>query len=120
MGFKELLRDITCACDGAVGALMMGYDGIAVDEYHLPKESWDPQLISVEYASLVKSARRAADSLGGGELEEVTLTSEMARVVIRNVDREYFVALILNHDANLGRARYLLQGEALKLKEELH
>jgi predicted regulator of Ras-like GTPase activity (Roadblock/LC7/MglB family) len=119
MSFKEILRETVAGSTGGVGALLMAYDGIAVDEYRLEAVPLDLQALSVEYASLFKGINQTVASLKTGAVEEVTVLSGLSRVVMRKVDDEYFVVLVLEKDGNLGKGRYLLQRAAFRIREEL-
>jgi len=39
--FTDMLSRFVEQCPGAVGAVLMGFDGIAVDQYYLPMEQVD-------------------------------------------------------------------------------
>lgn len=119
MAFKDILHEVVAGIEGGRGAVMMGFDGITVDEYQARSSSLDLQVLSAEYAALLKEIQETVASLKEGALEEVTIASERSRVVMRKVDEEYFVALIMDKSGNLGKGRYLLQSAAFKLREEL-
>lgn len=107
--FKELLQDAVERSD-ANGALLMGFDGIAVDRF-VPGES-DPtriDAVGIEYGIIVKSIREAARMLEAGGTSEVTIRTERMTSVIRLLTEEYFAAITLNADGNVGKARYSLR-----------
>ena len=54
-----------------------------------------------------------------GELQEVSIISELCSVIVRGVSDDFFVALVLPADGNFGKGRYLLKREAPKLREAL-
>jgi predicted regulator of Ras-like GTPase activity (Roadblock/LC7/MglB family) len=117
--FGKILQRIVDETGGAVGAVLMGYDGIAIDQYFHPEQVIDLQMIAVEYANVLKEIRKTADMLNMGEMEEVSIRTEQLITVIRIVTSEYFVALALSRDGNFGKGRYLLTREAVNLRNAL-
>lgn len=117
--FAEVLQKMVEATAGGIGAVVMGNDGIAIDQYFKPHQGVDLQLIAVEYANILKEIRKAAEILGTGALEEVSVRTERLHLVIRILSNEYFVALALDCGGNYGKGRYLLLREAPALREAL-
>ncbi len=117
--FNQILQKIVEETAGGVGAVLMGYDGIAIDQYFKPREGVDLQMIAVEYANLLKDIRRTAEILEAGAMEEVSIRTERFFVTIRTLTDEYFVALTVERDGNPGKGRYLLLREAERLRESL-
>ncbi len=117
--FSEILQRIVEETRGAVGAVLMGYDGIAIDQFFTLDETLDLQMIAIEYANVLKEIRNTAEILNMGEMEEVCVRTEQLITIIRIVTPEYFVALALAHDGNFGKARYLLTRETVNLQQEL-
>lgn len=113
--FDEILCRIVDETKGGIGAVLMGYDGIAVEQYFLPREEFDLQLVAVEYANILKEVRKTAEILRSGETEEVSIRTEKFYVIIRTVGDEYFVVMTLERDGNYGKARYLLTREVPQL-----
>ena len=119
MGFKAILKKIVDDSCGGLGGVVMGYDGIAIDEY-LPQEGGvDVQLLAVEYASVLKEIKRTVGVLKTGELEEVSIISGKCSVIVRGVSEDFFVALVMAADGNFGKGRYLLKREAAGIREAL-
>lgn len=119
MGFKTILKQITESTGGGIGAVIMGYDGIAIDEYFASDVPFDLPLLSVEYANLLKDVRRTIDIMQGGGMEEVSFSTEKLLVVARPINDDFFLMLILERDGNFGKARFLLRREAYALREPL-
>lgn len=109
--FDQILHRIVDETNGGIGAVLMGYDGIAIEQYFPPREEFDLQMIAVEYANILKEVRKTAEILHSGATEEVSIRTEKYYVIIRTVGDEYFVVLTLERDGNYGKARYLLTRE---------
>jgi predicted regulator of Ras-like GTPase activity (Roadblock/LC7/MglB family) len=117
--FNEILQRIVDGTSGALGAILMGYDGIAIDQYFRDSEDLDLSLVAVEYSNVLKEIRRTAEILDTGAMEEVSVKTERLMVIIRTLNDEYFIALTLKCDGNFGKGRYLLMREAPRLREAL-
>ena len=119
MSFRDILRGMVEKAEGGQGAVIMGYDGIAIDEYIKDDAPLDIQLLSVEYATLLKEIRRTVEVLKTGAMDEVSITTGLSRVIVRPISAEFFVVLVLDRDGNFGKGRYLLKRDVPKLAEAL-
>lgn len=119
MAFKESLIDIVENVGGGIGAVVMGYDGIAIDEYLPETSEFDMQLLVVEYANLLKEIKRTVDVLQSGEMEEVSVATNNSRALVRVINDDFFLFLVIAADGNYGKGRYLLRREAPKLRAAL-
>jgi len=106
--FQTILKSMTEQVPGALGAVLMGYDGIAVDEFFAAENDSEIQLLTVEYANVLKEIRKSAEVLEIGEMEEVLIKTDRFVVILRTLTEEYFCGLILTSDANQGKGRYVL------------
>lgn len=120
MIFREVLQNALGNTEGCLGILIMGTDGIAVQKV-LPKEGteFDFDIAVAEYTSLIRNAKRTNSEMGLGKLQEVTLTSESGIFILRFVNDDYFIAMIMSPSGSFGRGRYELQRTALLLEKEL-
>ena len=119
MAYKKSLRSLTESVGGGLAAIIMGYDGIPIDEYLVGSTQFDLQLLAVEYSNLLRDIRRTVDLLENGAMEEVSIATDRLRVLVRVINDEFFLVLVITADGNFGKGRYLISREALKLKDEL-
>lgn len=117
--FKAVLENIVTSCTGGVGAVLMGYDGIGIDQYSIEGNSLDLNLVGIEYSNVTKEICKAADVLQVGALQEVSIKTEHYYVIIHSLTDEYFVALMIERKGNYGQGRYLLMREAPALRQAL-
>ncbi|MDO3376761.1 roadblock/LC7 domain-containing protein [Geoalkalibacter halelectricus] len=117
--FAEVLRTLVEETSGAIGAVVMGYDGIAIDQHLRPVEGVDLGLVAVEYANILKEVKKAAEILQTGELEEVTILTGGYQILIRILSEDYFIGLLMRREGNAGKGRFLLMREAPGLRAEL-
>jgi len=117
--FKETLREMLDRCDGGLASALMGFDGIAVDSYTSPESSRDGETVGMELSHVLGQIRQAAEALEAGGLQEVTIRTSRLTVVLRALTDEYFLAVALRPDGNLGKGRYLARITAPKLQKNL-
>lgn len=119
MSFKESLKSLTEDVGGGLAAIIMGYDGISIDEYLLDSSQFDLQLLSVEYANLLRDIRRTVNLLENGDMDEVSIATDRVRVLIKVINEQFFLVLVMTADGNFGKGRYLLSRESLRFRDEL-
>ena len=112
------LDTIVGGVTGGQAAVLMDFDGIPIDVYGHNDET-DAETLGMELSVVLKEIRKVAQQLEAGATEEVTVRTERFTTVVRIIDDNYFLALALTPEGNLGKARYLLRLYAPKLREEL-
>lgn len=120
MVFSELLKQIVNKVEGAVGVLIMGLDGIAIEQQIEDSHNYDGQLsiIAAAYATLLRNSMRTSSDVGVGALQEMTVISGNLTLVIKLINPEYFLLVALGPNGNIGRARFELRKAQLLLEEE--
>ncbi len=119
MSLRDVLNSILSSVDGALAAFIMAYDGIPIAESILEQSEFDLQLLSVEYATILKEIKRSIDVIKLGDLEEVTISTSHTSVVVRILNNDLFAALIIRRDGNIGRGRYMLNLKSIEVAQEL-
>lgn len=117
MPFADILREVVQGTDGALGALVVGVDGIPVEEFAVTRDI-DLQSMTVEYATLLKEIERGSQASQLGSTKEVTVVAEKALIMLRRLTEEYFMVLIMKPDGNFGKGRFLLRMSVPKLLKE--
>ena len=117
--FRDSLDKIIEHTEGAMAALIMGTDGIAVEKVVL-QEGLEANLdvAAAEITTLVRNAQRAGTDTGHGNLRELVIGFEDMSIIARVFTREYFMVLALKPEGNLGRGRYELRKAELVLARE--
>ncbi len=119
MSLRDSLNTIVKSVDGSLAAIIMAYDGISIDEAVVDQSEFDMQLLSVEYATVLKEIKRAVDVIKMGDLEEVSIATSRTCVVIRVLNDDLFAALIMRRDGNIGKGRYMLKLKSFEVLREL-
>ena len=124
MSFRTILREIVDGCDGCIGAVLMGADGIPIEEVtsrHTLEGPLADELgtAGVEFSRILDEICKASDSLAGGALRETVVVLAHFSLAFRPVDEETFLVLVVATDGNLGKARYLMRRYLLAIRQEL-
>jgi len=123
MSFQTILQTIVDDCGGAVGAALMGSDGIPIDQALARSDAArtleeEFSAAGVEFGRILDEIRKVSDALGGGALRETVVSLARFSLVLHTVDDDYFIVLALLPDGNLGKARYLLRRHLPAIREE--
>lgn len=117
--FNEILNNIVQQCPGCIGAVVMGFDGIGIEQVTVEHAELDLNLVGIEFSHVITEIRSASEMLRVGELHELSIKSEHFYFIIRPVTADYFIALVMKSDGNVGKGRYLLLRDLFTLKQAL-
>jgi predicted regulator of Ras-like GTPase activity (Roadblock/LC7/MglB family) len=117
--FKEVLRDVVERTDGGIAGLVMGFDGIPVENYVKEGMTFDMETIGMEYSVVLTQIKTAAEMLDAGHAREISIQAERLTTLIRLLNDQYFLALTLQPGGNFGKGRFLLRMLAPKLLADL-
>ena len=117
--FAEHLRKIVDHIDGGIAAVVMGLDGIPVDQYIRQTDKLDIATVGMEFSFILTQVRKAGESLQVGNLEELAVKAQRLVLVCRMLTPQYFVAIVMSPEANFGKARYLARMQAPGLSVQL-
>ena len=117
---NEILQKIVDETPGARASILMGFDGIAVDQYVDPEiEDPDIESMAMEFSFRFIELRTAAESIGMGALSDIAVKAEFGTFLVRVLTEEYFVATLLGESGHFGKGRWLLRSCAPQLAGEL-
>ena len=117
--FKDALRDIVERTEGGLAGLIMDSSGIALESYAKDDAPFDINTIGIEFSVVIGAIRRASEMLEAGDASEIAVGTEKLVTVIRTLGTQYFLAIAMKPEGNLGRGRYLMRTAAPKLLAEL-
>jgi predicted regulator of Ras-like GTPase activity (Roadblock/LC7/MglB family) len=116
----EHIEKIVAGTPGAIGAILMGFDGIAVVQHLAPGyEEVDIESLAMEFSFRITELRKAAQSLDMGDVNDITLRGTSRTLVCRVLSEDYFVAVVLAEPGHLGKGRWLLRSASSQLVEDL-
>ena len=116
--FGEVLDSVLNKVEGAIGAVVMGMDGISI-ENRVPGNELNIEALAAEYSSLLKGTALTTQEIGLGLIQEMVVSSESRVIVIRMITPEYFILVLLDRNGNIGRTRFELKKAKFVLEKEL-
>ena len=117
MNFIEILEEIVGKVDGAVSAMIIAADGIPVQEY-VAERLIDLTGLGAEASAMIRDVALAAENLGLGEAREFSIISDLCGIIMRKINDEYYIALIIRPDGNYGKGRFVLKTVVPKIESE--
>jgi predicted regulator of Ras-like GTPase activity (Roadblock/LC7/MglB family) len=116
--FRGILQRAVERVPGAVGAVFADWDGEAVD--HFTRSARDDMLIlAAHYGVILNHVQSALHLTHFGEAEELIFLHEKMDLIVRAVDRDYFVVLVVGADAHLATALRETHAAASALRVEM-
>jgi predicted regulator of Ras-like GTPase activity (Roadblock/LC7/MglB family) len=118
MPFHTILKDLVDTVPHAVGAILVDWEGEAVQEYcHC--DSYDMRFVAAHKGIVLARLRETHTASQDGEIEDVVVTSERQILLIGAVDPDYSLVLQTTRDCPVGLARYHFSSALTQLKKEL-
>ena len=118
--FRDTLQKMVDRLEGGVAAILMGFDGIAVEHYSRDgQDGIDIQTVGMELAHAAAQMRKAIERLDLGETAEITMRTDKLVILMYTLSDEYFIACAVRPDASFGKARYVMRLAAPQIRAEL-
>ncbi len=118
MSFVDILKQIVDGFEGCKGGIVIGIDGIVVEQYIKDNESMDFQNIGVEYMNLMKGITETSHTLGFDEPEQLVVEYPDTTLIVRSINKDYFVILAAKNNGTIGKGRFLLRKNILNFSRE--
>lgn len=107
--YEKVLKELVDGLRGAQMATLCGMDGIEIASYSV-NTSLDPAVVDAEFASVLGFAKRSAENLSFGEIQETIFCAEKSLLVLHMIGNGLLAGLILEpHIGTLGLARLKLK-----------
>lgn len=115
---RDTLQSIVDKIPGAKGAILMGFDGIAVEQYE-GEAGVDIEGIATEFSFRFVELLKAAKALDLGALTDITIKAERGTLLVRCLSEEFFTIVLLGDAGNFGKGRWVLRSAAPDLLASL-
>lgn len=115
---RDTLKSIVDKIPGAKGAILMGFDGIVVEQYEGDAGS-NLEVIATEFSIRFIDLVKAASSLELGALTDITIKAEQGTLLVRCLSDEFFTIVLLAENGNFGKGRWVLRSTAPELLASL-
>lgn len=117
MNFSDVLKETVEKVDGAVSAMIIASDGIQVEEY-VQEKLIDLTGLGAEASAMIRDISLAAENLRLGEAREFSIISDTCGIIMRKINDEYYLALVIKPEGNYGKGRYVLKTTVPKIENE--
>lgn len=117
MSFSETLKEAVDKVDGALSAMIISSDGMPVEEYAVHK-LLNLDDLSAEASQMIKNIGIAAETLGIGEAKEFSIVSDLCGIIMRKINNDYYIGLIIKPDGNYGKGRFILKTLVPRIENE--
>lgn len=117
MNFSDVLKETVEKVDGAVSAMIIASDGIQVEEY-VQEKLVDLTGLGAEASAMIRDISCAAENLRLGEAREFSIISDTCGIIMRKINNEYYLALVIKPEGNYGKGRYVLKTAVPKIENE--
>ncbi|MDO3379193.1 roadblock/LC7 domain-containing protein [Geoalkalibacter halelectricus] len=118
MPLKTLLAEILQHIPGSLGAVLVDWEGEAV-EHVSHMDAFELKLLGAHQGIILESLRRVAQRLDGSDIDEVVVHARRLNILIAPVTGEYFLVLTLDRGALTPRARAVVRNHAQRLRREI-
>lgn len=117
MSFSSILKEVVEKVGGATAAVIIGSDGMPVEEYAVEK-LLNLDDLGAESSAMIRDINLIAENLGLGDAQEFSIISDRCGIIMRKINPEYYLALVIHPDGNYGKGRYVLRTTVPRLKGE--
>jgi predicted regulator of Ras-like GTPase activity (Roadblock/LC7/MglB family) len=97
---SKILENIASSLDGIGFISEVSYDGLVINKIDISKKD-DIDLISAKVTDIINGIIKI------GKLKEIMIGFEDKQILVKTFD-EYFIFIELKKDANIGKARLIL------------
>ena len=112
--FRSVFDLVRQTVPGVTALFIVGPDG-ELAEHASTDSQFEMEAFAVEYAMLLRIARRASEDAGTGDVAEHIIVSDNAVIVARRLSKDHFTIAVSTAHEQLGRLRYELKRTAWKL-----
>ncbi len=116
--FETRLREINDRLEGSRLAAVVGRDGLVVQSAG-ELTGADTEALAAELTSQLGSLASGQRELGGGDVEELSVTTGRHIVLVGSLSDDYYMMLVLDRGGAQGRARFELRRARLRLGPDL-
>lgn len=119
MPMKEDLGRLVRSVPGALGAILIDWEGEAV-EHVACMDDYELRVLGAYKGAILLNMRETVARFGGDTLEEMVVGTAESRTIVRPITSEYFLVFTFRTgEALLGRALFEVRRCALRLRDDI-
>lgn len=120
MPFKAILRELVESVPGVTGAILTDWEGEAVECHALSGDEFDLKILGAHQNIILNRLREIQHDEPSQALSEAVITTDLQRIVIGAVGKDYSLVMALERRALLGRAIFRMQQSIRLLEKEIY
>lgn len=117
MPFKSLLNRLLDDIPGAIGAIIIDWEGESVDQVARINE-YDIKVLGAHKGVILGLLREVMERVGSGDLEEVLIRTGRNKTLIVPLTMDYFLVLTLGPESIVARAAFKMRRCVAELRSE--
>jgi len=117
--FTQLLADLVGNVDGAIAAAFMDNYGEAVQTHPAGDDEDYIKLMGAYQGIAFQTSRGIVSQLNAGGIDYVITSYDKVSFLIKALDHDYFLMLLMNPTANLGKGIFNVQRFAAAFNQEI-
>ena len=115
---RMVLQEILDRVPGALGAAVVGIDGIVVEKAVATRDL-NIDVAAAEGINVVKRAVASSREDGAEPLEEMTISTRARCTILRVIGSDYYLCLVTGPEAIPGQARFEAWKAGLQLRQAI-
>jgi predicted regulator of Ras-like GTPase activity (Roadblock/LC7/MglB family) len=116
--FVDRLKQISGRIEGALALSIVAKDGMLVESAS-SRPDLDLEVLAAELMTQVRAISQNHQELSVGVVRHLSVVTDRMVMMVTTVSPEYFLMLVLEENANAGKARFELRRSALVFEQDL-
>lgn len=118
MPFKSILKQLVDSTPHAVGAILVDWEGEAVQEYcHC--EPYDIRFIAAHQGIILSRLKEIQDSIRAGNVVDVVVTATDGHLIIGCIDPDYSLVMSIGRSCPASLALHHFRDAVARCKEKI-
>ena len=119
MPFQRIMKELVDSTSGATDAIFVDWEGEAVDQYSVNNDIYRIKVVGAHKGVMLKLINDAQKATGNELASTVSVRMQEASVIMASVKDGYYVALVLDKDAMICKALFLMKKAVAELALEM-
>lgn len=115
--FSERLEQVRDRISGTLSVSLVAKDGIPVES--VGGKSLDLEMLAAELMSQVRAVAQNQQELSVGKVRQFSVTTDQLALMVGALTEDYFLMIVMENEANFGRARFELRRAVLLFEDDL-
>jgi predicted regulator of Ras-like GTPase activity (Roadblock/LC7/MglB family) len=120
MPFKQILTELVAGTPGATGAILVDWEGEAVELACGSVAEYDLKLLAAHKGIILDQVREVSGRFMGAASSELVVTTGTGGCIVGTVGAEYALVMTFHRDALVGRALHRFRNTVQQLIKEIY